>query len=792
MGIKNSGILLVMLLFTLAGYTQEETVISGIVVDEGNEPVMGATVILKELQKGTATNEQGRFSFREEYAGEVTLEITYIGYNSVTQKITLPYRGESPIKITLTEQIDELEGVTLAGKSKATQVRDQAYTVGVIEAASLYNTGADINRVLNKTTGVRIREDGGLGSNFSFSLNGFTGKQVKFFLDGIPMDNFGSSLTLNNYPVNTVERMEVYKGVLPISLGADALGGAVNIITRTNPNYLDLSYGYGSFNTHRASAAHAYTNEESGFTVRTHAFYNFSDNNYKVRVEPIDLETGQRMEEQEVERFHDGYESATLQFETGVTQKSYADKLLAGVIVSGNKKDIQTGVTMDQVFGARKTNSLSVIPTLKYKKANLFTDGLDVSLNAAYNMARNKFIDTTRLRYNWLQDTRPTTSAELFRTQLVNEDKEALVSVNTTYHLTPSQGIAFNYNMNDFKRESSDVENPDNITFLFPQKLNKQILAMAWQGEFTRWNFNLFLKYYLLNASSFEQEQDGSGNPNYTETSTNTGDLGYGAAASWFLLENLQLKASFEHTYRLPEAVELLGDGLYTRRNSNLLPESSDNINFGVLYNHIFDEDHRLEIAANYLYRNSQDYIRLDQAQTQPIDRQYINMGNVLTNGVEAEVGYTWNDRLNLGMNFTYQSIIDNEEFISSTNLTGTITTPNLGYGYRIPNMPYMFGNAYAGYTFKELGKKTNSLNIDYTFNYVNDYYLTPYQLGANNQDIIPRQYAHNISANYAINDGKFNISLECRNLADNELFDNYRLQKPGRSFFMKLRYFLN
>lgn len=38
------------------------------------------------------------------------------------------------------------------------------------------------------------------------------------------------------------ERVEVYKGVLPVNLGADALGGAVNIVSRRDANYLDATY----------------------------------------------------------------------------------------------------------------------------------------------------------------------------------------------------------------------------------------------------------------------------------------------------------------------------------------------------------------------------------------------------------------------------------------------------------------------------------------------------------------------------------------------------------------------
>ena len=242
----------------------------------------------------------------------------------------------------------------------------------------------------------------------------------------------------------------------------------------------------------------------------------------------------------------------------------------------------------------------------------------------------------------------------------------------------------------------------------------------------------------------------------------------------------------------MPEAVELLGDGLYTRRNSALKPESSNNFNLGALYSFTLHNDHQFGVEANYIFRNAEDYIRLDQAQAQPIDRQYINIGDVTTNGVEGEIRYNWKNKFHASVNLTYQNILDKEKFLTSTNLTGTTVSPNLGYGYRIPNMPYLFGNADVGYTFNEFGAGKNALSLNYSLNYVEKYYLTPNHLGLNNQDDIPRQIAHNIMANYAVQQGKYNISLECRNLADNDLFDSYRLQKPGRSVFLKLRYFIN
>jgi len=783
--------LIIFLLFNQAAYAQDTNgTLSGKVTGKDNNPVENATVYLKGKNYKTPTNASGEFQLSAP-AGTYELIISIVGYQKETLKVHIAAGADTRINSIVLSRNTDMNEVNIAGKSQTKQVKELPFNVNTIDTKQLYNTSADLNQALNRTSGVRIREDGGVGSNFTFSLNGFSGKQVKFFLDGIPMDNFGSSLTLNNFPVNMAERVEVYKGVTPISLGADALGGAVNIVTRNNPNYMDVSYGYGSFNTHKATFNAAYTNAKTGFTIRANAFYNYSDNDYKVKVKPINLQSGQTEAEQEVKRFHDGYQSGTAQVEVGVTGKKYADKLLIGLIASGNEKDVQTGVTMEQVFGARTTHSTSIIPTLKYKKTDLFVKGLDVSLYSAYNLSTNRFIDTTRLKYNWLQQTIPATSAELLRTQLKNKDHEELTTANIAYRINEHHALSYNYVLSDFTRKSSDVEDPNNITYTYPQSLTKQIMGLAWQTDYKRFTATVFSKLYLLDAHSFEQAgltvADG-----YKLTSTNSSNTGYGVAAAYFILTGLQAKASYEHTYRLPDPTELLGDGLYVRRNSDLKPENSNNLNLGALYTLPLSGASKIGIEGNFIYRNAQNFIRLDQAQAQPVDRQYVNVGKVRTTGVEGEIKYSWADKIFASVNATYQNIIDKQEFITNTNVTGDPLSQNFYYNYRIPNIPYFFGNADIGTVFHNAWGKGNTLGLNYSLNYVEKYYLTPSGFGVNNTDVIPQQVAHNVSANYSLINGKYNISLECRNLTNNALYDNYLLQKPGRSFFVKLRYFIS
>ncbi|WP_449440631.1 TonB-dependent receptor [Pedobacter steynii] len=126
--------------------------------------------------------------------------------------------------MSIDEDVKEMETVNVVGRTKAQEVNRQAFNVTAIDAKKLYNTTLDISGALDRVAGVRVRETGGVGSSFNLSINGFSGSHIRYFIDGIPMDNFGSSFQINNIPINIADRVEVYKGVVPMWLGSDALG----------------------------------------------------------------------------------------------------------------------------------------------------------------------------------------------------------------------------------------------------------------------------------------------------------------------------------------------------------------------------------------------------------------------------------------------------------------------------------------------------------------------------------------------------------------------------------------
>jgi len=91
------------------------------------------------------------------------------------------------------------------------------------------------------------------------------------------------------------------------------------------------------------------------------------------------------------------------------------------------------------------------------------------------------------------------------------------------------------------------------------------------------------------------------------------------------------------------------------------------------------------------------------------------------------------------------------------------------------------------------LPRKGNRLYFNYTTDYIYRYYLSFPGLGAKqSKKVIPEQFSHNALVGYTMGHGRYDVSVECTNFTNKKLYDNYRLQKPGRAVNVKFRYFIS
>ena len=780
---------IIILLFScLNAFSQEDiTTLTGQVLLENGKPAESVSIALKGTSYSTVTNQNGIYKLIAA-PGNYVLVITSVSFKTSEIQITL-HKGTNTYKDhTIEQDTTQLNEVEVLGKSTVQRVQEQAFNVTAIDLKTVHNTSADLNQVLNRTTGVRVRETGGMGSNFNFSLNGFSGNQVKFFMDGIPIDNYGSSFTLNNIPVNMAERIEVYKGVVPIELGSDALGGAVNIITNKSvKRYVDASYSFGSFNTHKAAVNTRFTNK-NGFVANINAFANYSDNSYDVDVSVADASTGAFAPERKYKHFHDGYKSGAIMAEVGVKNKKFADYLLLGAMITGNKKEIQTGTTMQRVVGDAFTDSKAFVSSLKFKKDSLFTKNLSASIAASYNIVNSRSVDTSSNRYSWdgshtVANLNSGGEINREKTIYVYDDNSLQTNTNLKYDFTENQYVAFNHSLVSLKRKEDDEYRT--ITKPGSPTLDKNILGLSYNlAAFDKkLSVIAFGKKYFLNTSMIAVRDEYADVKEYDIIKNSFDDLGYGTALAYFITPNVQLKASYEHAFRLPTAEEMLGDGLLLLPTLGLKPESSDNFNTGFSYTKAYSK-HSFGFQGNFIYRNAQDFI---QIQTQGAQSQYTNMDNVRVTGFDGAIHYGYMNWLTFEINATHQKTINTNKFDPPGS-----NIPDALNGTQLPNVPIFYGNANLGFNFRKIRTDNDNLTVNIFANYIDEYYLVSTTLGqADSRRTIPEQFTQSIATAYVFGKGKYNIGLECNNITNTKVYDYFKIQKPGRAFTIKFRYFL-
>ncbi|MDR3269784.1 MAG: TonB-dependent receptor, partial [Tannerella sp.] len=747
------------------------------------QPLSGVTVVIKGANTGASTDGDGRYELNNLKTDAIyTLEFSFIGMKTVRKEVKAD--RSKTLDICMEEAAAELAEVVVEAKTPLQRVRETPFNVIAIDAKSLHNTSLNLSNALDRISGVKVRETGGEGSGSQISLNGFSGRHVKLFIDGMPMEGFGSSFRLNNIPVNLAERIEVYKGVVPVELGADALGGAINIITgQSRRTYADVSYSYGSFNTHKSNISLGHS-MDNGLFFRMEAYQNYSDNSYRVKTRLLDLNTNSySTEDYWFRRFHDNYHNEAVILRAGVAGKRWADRLQLELTLSREKQDIQNANLMKIVYGGRERRANSVIPALHYMKRNLTVENLNLRLTANYSVARNSNTDTLARQYNWRGEYRTKTSKGEGQYSMGEYDnRNGSVVAGLNYTLNRRHYFTLNNTFGTYSRKATDaVANAETATAAtFMRRTNaKNVSGLSWRfAPSERWNAAAFAKRYDVTVRGPVNVSTAS-TAVYEEQKRTFSTNGYGIATTYCPVASLQLKASYEKAFRLPSENELFGDEVLETGDVSLKPENSNNLNFNISYDRTFHEIHSVYLDAGLIYRDTRDYIRR-QIEQRYGGSYYTNHGRVRNYGIDLEARYFYKKAFSAGGNFTCQDIRNMERYaVGGREL--------IYYRDRMPNVPYLFGNVDVNYSLHDFIRKGNVLSAGYNMRYVHAFFRDWESEGGD--IVIPEQLSHDVNIMYSLCNGRYNMAAEIRNLADEILYDNYSLQKPGRSVMLKVRY---
>jgi tonB-linked outer membrane receptor P92 len=760
-------------------YAQQVATVKGR-ISAGEEPIVGGVVQLKELKKYAVADAQGNFSLLVPYRkASYTFTIESMGYKTQEQTLIVA-QPVVELNVAMEEEITALTGITVEAITPIKQVEKSAYNVAAIDATKLTHLNSNAADMLAKASGVKVRETGGVGAESQINLNGFTGQHVRTFVDGVPISR-ASSFQIGNIPTELIDRIEIYKGVVPVTFGSDALGGAVNIVTRrSNAQYANLSYTFGSFNTHK-STLNVGAPLTDNIGIELNAYQNYSDNNYKVLTHYLDLTKGiYSKDKQWFKRFHDRYHNEVIIGKVNIFKEPWADKLSFSLNYNQEYKQIQNANLMQIVFGGKYQTSYTYSTGIEYEKKNLLK-GLSFSVVGRYDLTTTNVVDEENRIYSWDGSYRiKPTKGEAMYQNTVFEGKTAYVAAHLDYWLSEKHFLQLTHTFSHYYRlTKSQLFTPFSSDADFMDRINqKNITGLSYKYvPNDQWTVLAFGKYYAAKVTGPAVVSGHGYLSVYEDHTERTNALGVGIGSSYEFSKELLAKLSYEKSYRLPNDRELFGDGDLEIGANQLRPEHSENLNVNLSWQPETN-GHALLAEGGFALRYIQDYIIRNVASTGAATSK--NHGKVLTLGGDFTLRYFYQKTFSVGGNISYMDMRNRER--KNTNGADSVT-----YGDRVPNMPYLFGSADATYTFDSLLTQDDGLTLGYNLAYTHEFFLSWQSEGA--KITVPTQLSHDLSLTYTAPRNKYTLSVEVKNFTDALLYDNYSLQKAGRAFYVKASY---
>ncbi|SFB82905.1 TonB-dependent receptor [Zunongwangia mangrovi] len=253
---KNYFKLLLVTLFVALNFsfTQAQTgAIKGNIADETGIYVPGAEVMIPEINKGTTTDFDGNFTLVEIPEGTYTLVVKYMGYEDLNKEVTVTSNQTLDVDLVLNSSTTTLETVQLLGGGLSAQARAlnaQKNRPNITNIVSTEQIGkfpdANIGDAVKRIPGITMQVDQGEARNII--VRGLAPQLNSVTLNGsrIPSaEGDNRNVQMDLIPSDMIQTIEVSKAVTP-DMDADALGGSVNLVTRSAPEDFRLAATVGS------------------------------------------------------------------------------------------------------------------------------------------------------------------------------------------------------------------------------------------------------------------------------------------------------------------------------------------------------------------------------------------------------------------------------------------------------------------------------------------------------------------------------------------------------------------
>ena len=719
-------------------------VLEGRLLDgDAGEPVAGALLTLRSPSgavRSTRSDSAGAFRLEDLPSGAWDLAARRLGYRPLQARLRT---GDG-----LTSFEWRLEPLPLLMDEMVVRARRHpggepvAAFVETISLDGRRPAGADLAQTLDRATGVDVRRYGGLGSFSTLSIRGSTSEQVQIYLDGVPLNRAGGGgVDLGGLPIGGLSSVEIYRGAVPARFGGNSLGGVVHMRTRPLGNEVRtrLRTASGSFGTRQLGASIGGPWKEWEYLGLVD--YSASRNDF---------------------RFLD--DNGT---EYNAGDDDWARRL------NSDFRGLRGLAKVGRNLGAGR---LQIHNTFDLDSKGIPGLGNNQSLHTRYGTRRHiaeaTLFGPLRHRAGYRLQAHHSLSEEEYR------DLRGEVGVGRQHdrNLTRSLGLRGEVNallagrslvtaFGAARRESfapGDLLRPESRLL----RSRRRALAAGTEVELPlgpRLTVNAGTQAEALDDRFFDRK---SFAPSDVLPSRENRELlwGWRVGGKLDLGGGLALKAHLGRYRRAPNFFELFGDRGAVIGNTGLVSERGRNRDLGLVYRRRVDGP-GLELAEAVYYRNRvDDLIRFVQ-NSQRVSRPH-NMGGALLRGLETRVQAKLRPWLSVRGHYAYQRAENRTPF-------------SFERGNDLPNAPR---HRLHGRADLDLGRAGLHGEVSRESRHF---------LDRANLRTVPVRALYNLGGSLPLAQG-LSLSLELRNLTDDQIADLWGYPLPGRFYGLSMHYATN
>jgi len=221
----------------LQGFTQV-THIEGFVTGTDNEPLEEAYVFFPVKNIYAVTDRNGKYQLSGEIAGLQTIKVSYSGYKTNEQQITVMAGKTNRIDFVLEQAIIDLNAIVVTATRSVRPLKDVPIHTQVVYGAELQKTDATTlgDALTGYFPGIDFKNLSAGSGGSSLQMNGFGNKYLLILVDGERLNPGDTKENVDLSRINTenIDRIEIVRGASSALYGSDAIGGVINIITKKN------------------------------------------------------------------------------------------------------------------------------------------------------------------------------------------------------------------------------------------------------------------------------------------------------------------------------------------------------------------------------------------------------------------------------------------------------------------------------------------------------------------------------------------------------------------------------